>query len=164
MLLVAAAGSAAAADKAPLDAPRKAAGGGVAEPRLTGTAKLHRTAGDVIHFSFDAHGGGIDTRGTFRFSHYVEGEGSYAQGRMDCLVSGGPVTVATGVVTKSDLPGLKGKRVGFSVTNDGQRLGYSWAATSDPRSAKDLPQCVSSAPYERVERGGFDVVPFEPEL
>ncbi|MBB1259593.1 hypothetical protein [Streptomyces alkaliterrae] len=132
------------------------------EPRLRGTAKLHRPEGHVIHFTFDGRGGGMDTRGTFRFSHYAGDEGAYAVGRLDCMISGGGVTTASGVITRSDLKGAKGKRVGFSVTDDGTRLGYSWAMTGSPAATKDLPPCAASAPFERVESGGFEVVPWDP--
>lgn len=132
--------------------------------RLKGKAKLLRPQGDIIHFAFDGRGAMPDTKGTFRFSHYLGDEGAFAEGKLDCMVSGGPVTMASGIVTKSDLKDLKGKRVGFTVTNDGKRLGYSWAGTNDPSATKDLPPCAASAPYERVESGGFDVTPWEPEL
>ncbi|MBW1596789.1 Repetin [Streptomyces sp. JJ38] len=135
-----------------------------ADARLVGSVKIQRAAGDVIHFTFDARDVMHDASGTFRFSHHLGDRGAYGAGRIDCMVSGGPVTVLTGVVTDSDLEGLEGRRVGFTVTNDGQRLGYSWAATSDPRDAEDLPLCVSSAPYERVESGGLTVVPWQPKL
>ncbi|MYR63342.1 Repetin, partial [Streptomyces sp. SID625] len=62
---------------------------------LTGTAKLHRPLGDDITFSFDAHLAAKDTMdplkayGTFAFSHYLNGRGGYARGRVDCLTTGG---------------------------------------------------------------------------
>ncbi|MFF4408281.1 hypothetical protein ACFY2W_11000 [Streptomyces sp. NPDC001262] len=140
---------------------------------LTGTGKLYRSAGDDIHFTFDAHLDAKDqmapdkAHGTFRFSHYLHGKGASAEGRIDCLVTGGKVAVATGVITKSDLDGSVGKRVGFTVDDRGRhgdRLGYSWAATGSPRDTNDLPKCVSSAPFEKVESGDFTVVPWEPKL
>ncbi|GAA3073279.1 hypothetical protein FHS39_004284 [Streptomyces olivoverticillatus] len=138
------------------------------EPALTGSAKMYRYSGDTVHFSFDAHGAGEQAKGTFGFSHrFVQGGGAWAEGRIDCLISGGNVAVATGIVTRTDKPGLKGKRVGFTVVDQGKgkrdRLGYSWAITNDPSSMKDLPKCVSSAPYEIVESGDFTVAPWEPQ-
>ncbi|NEB04109.1 hypothetical protein [Streptomyces sp. SID13726] len=149
------------------DRPREAAA-------LTGSAKLSRTLGDDITFTFDAHLAaehGDDpamATGTFRFSHYLDGDGAWAEGRIDCLVTGGKVAVATGVITASDLPGAKGKRVGFTVHDLGRhdRLGYSWASVGNPVETKDLPKCVSSAPFERVKNGTGDyhVLPWQPDF
>ncbi|WP_330323946.1 hypothetical protein [Streptomyces pseudovenezuelae] len=141
---------------------------------LTGSAKLSRTLGDDITFTFDAHltaehrTDPAKATGTFRFSHYLDGEGAWARGRIDCLVTGGKVAVATGVITGSDLPGAKGKRVGFTVHDLGRhdRLGYSWASVGNPAETKDLPKCVSSAPFERVKNGtgDFRVLPWQPDF
>ncbi|MET7689551.1 hypothetical protein ABZT06_16500 [Streptomyces sp. NPDC005483] len=141
---------------------------------LTGSAKLSRTLGDDITFTFDAHLAAkhrMDpgkATGTFRFSHYLDGEGAWARGRIDCLVTGGKVAVATGVMTSSDLPGAKGKRVGFTVHDVGRhdRLGYSWASVGNPVETKNLPKCVSSAPFERVKSGtgDFRVLPWQPDF
>ncbi|MFF4056483.1 hypothetical protein ACFYZ8_38340 [Streptomyces sp. NPDC001668] len=141
---------------------------------LTGSAKLSRTLGDDITFTFDAHLAAkhrmdpAKATGTFRFSHYLDGEGAWAKGRIDCLVTGGKVAVATGVITAGDLPGAKGKRVGFTVHDTGRndRLGYSWAAVGSPVETKDLPKCVSSAPFERVKNGtgDFRVLPWQPDF
>ncbi|MGQ4384502.1 Repetin [Streptomyces sp. SAS_270] len=141
---------------------------------LTGTAKLYRVAGDDITFSFDAHLAAKDNddpskaTGTFRFSHYLNGDGAYAKAKVDCLVTGGKVAVVSGVITESDLPGAKGKRVGVTVHDLGRhdRLGYSWASVGNPAETKDLPKCVSSAPFERVKQGtgDFTVVPWQPKF
>ncbi|MDO0916410.1 Repetin [Streptomyces sp. DT2A-34] len=140
---------------------------------LTGTAKLYRSAGDDITFSFDAHLAGADqadpmkATGTFEWSHYLNGEGAWAKAKVDCLVTGGKVAVVSGVVTDTDLPGEKGKRVGITVHDLGRhdRLGYSWATTED-LGPKDLPKCVSSAPFEKVRQGtgDFTVVPWQPDF
>ncbi|MGC3000089.1 Repetin [Streptomyces sp. G35A] len=169
-----AAGASASEDRpgvsaAPAERPREAAA-------LTGTAKLYRSAGDDITFAFDAHLAAKDrdnplgATGTFAFSHYLNGEGARAEARVDCLLTGGEVAVVTGVITSSDLPGAKGRRVGITVHDRGpghrDRLGYSWAATGSPAGTKGLPKCVGSAPFERVRRGtgDFTVVPWQPEL
>lgn len=150
---------------------------GAGKPReaaaLTGTAKLYRSAGDDITFSFDAHLAAKDkadpmkATGTFGWSHYLNGEGAWAKAKVDCLVTGGKVAVVSGVVTETDLPGEKGKRVGITVHDLGRhdRLGYSWATTED-LGPKDLPKCVSSAPFEKVKKGtgDFTVVPWHPAL
>lgn len=170
LITVACTASAAAFDRSPGTdsprAPREAAA-------LTGSAKLSRTLGDDITFTFDAHLAAehrmepAKATGTFRFSHYLNGEGAWAKGRIDCLVTGGKVAVATGVITGSDLPGAKGKRVGFTVHDMGRhdRLGYSWAV-SNPVETKNLPKCVSSAPFERVKNGtgDFRVLPWQPDF
>ncbi|WBB57982.1 Repetin [Streptomyces sp. WMMC500] len=141
---------------------------------LTGTAKLTRSLGDDITFSFDArlaakhNDDPQKATGTFRFSHYLGGEGNWAEADVDCLVTGGKVAVVSGVITDTDLPGAKGLRVGVTVHDQGHRdrLGYSWAATGSPVEDKDLVPCVSSAPFEKVKRGtgDFRVQPWKPEL
>lgn len=143
------------------------------ESSLTGAAKMFRADGQQVRFSFDAHGFAPaepdepgapagTSRGTFRFSHYsADGkQGAYAEGRIDCLLTGGPVATATGVITRSDLPGGIGKRVGFTVYDgkgDGRkdRVGYSWAVGSIV--TMEVPKCLSAAPYETVESGDFKV-------
>ncbi|MDH6514417.1 hypothetical protein M2163_008609 [Streptomyces sp. SAI-135] len=141
---------------------------------LTGSAKLYRPLGDDITFTFDAHLAAehrmdpAKATGTFRFSHYLDAEGAWAEGRIDCLLTGGKVAVATGVITDTDLPGAKGNRVGFTVHDVGRhdRLGYSWASVGNPIETKDLPKCVSSAPFEKVKNGtgDFRVLPWEPDF
>ncbi|MGW5471455.1 Repetin [Streptomyces chartreusis] len=141
---------------------------------LTGTAKLYRSAGDDITFSFDAHLAAKDTAdpmkatGTFEWSHYLNGEGARAKAEVDCLVTGGKVAVVSGVITDSDLPGAEGKRVGITVHDVGRRdrLGYSWASTGSPVETKELPKCVGSAPFEKVRKGtgDFTVVPWRPDF
>ncbi|MEU2827387.1 hypothetical protein ABZ667_01755 [Streptomyces lavendulae] len=143
------------------------------ESSLTGSAKMFRADGQQVRFAFDAHGFAPaepdepgapagTSRGTFRLSHYTADgtQGAYAEGRIDCLLTGGPVATATGVITGSDLPGAIGKRVGFTVYDgkgDGKkdRVGYSWAVGSIP--TMDVPKCLSAAPYETVESGDFKV-------
>ncbi|GGV67111.1 Repetin [Streptomyces massasporeus] len=175
LLLTAGVASAATASDAPReratasDAPRQREAAA-----LTGTAKLYRSAGDDITFSFDAHLAAKDkadpskATGTFEFSHYLNGEGARAEVKVDCLLTGGKVAVVSGVVTESDLPGAEGKRVGVTVHDLGRhdRLGYSWASTGSPVDTKELPKCVSSAPFEKVAKGtgDFTVVPWQPEL
>lgn len=141
---------------------------------LTGTARLYRSAGDDITFSFDAHLAAKDNdnplkaTGTFEWGHYLNGKGAWAKAKVDCLLTGGQVAVVSGVITASDLPGAKGERVGITVHDDGHRdrLGYSWASTGSPVETKDLPRCVGSAPFEKVKRGTGDytVVPWQPKL
>ncbi|MEU4498962.1 Repetin [Streptomyces sp. NBC_00210] len=149
--------------------------GGVREAAaLTGSAKLYRSLGDDITFSFDAHLAAKDNddpakaTGTFRFSHYLNGKGAWAEAKVDCLLTGGKVAVVSGVITDTDLPGAKGNRVGITVHDFGNkdRLGYSWASTGSPVETKDLPKCVGSAPFEKVRAGtgDFSVLPWNPKL
>ncbi|MFD3308584.1 Repetin [Streptomyces sp. NPDC058694] len=167
----------AAATDSTTSAPSVASASGEREREaaaLTGRAKLYRSAGDDITFSFDAHLAAKDTddplkaTGTFEWSHYAGGDGAWAKAEVDCLVTGGKVAVVSGVVTDSDLPGAKGKRVGITVHDTGRqdRLGYSWASTGNPVETKDLPKCVGSAPFEKVKKGtgDFTVVPWNPKF
>jgi hypothetical protein len=164
------AGPASAADRSPgavSGKPREAAA-------LTGSAKFSRTSAEDITFTIDAHLAAEHTldptlaTGTFRFSHFLGAEGHWAEGRIDCLVTGGKVAVVTGVIIGTDLPEALGNRVGFTVHDQGRhdRLGYSWASVGSPEVTKDLPKCVSSAPFEKV-RGGtgdFRVLPWNPDF
>ncbi|MET9777059.1 Repetin [Streptomyces sp. NPDC006367] len=141
---------------------------------LTGTAKLYRSAGDDITFTFDAHLAAengddpLEATGTFEFSHHRNGKGAHAKATVDCLLTGGDVAVVTGVITSSDLPGATGKRVGVTVHDRGRhdRLGYSWVASGSPAGTDGLPRCVGSAPFEKVKKGtgDFRVVPWQPKL
>jgi len=132
------------------------------EPSLVGSGKLWRAAGDDIRFTFDAHGLGPDARGTFRVSHYLGTEGGWFSGKIDCLVVGGPVAVATGVITASSYQEFIGVRRGFTVYDHGRhdRLGYSWVF--DPGNTESVPLCASNAPFETVETGNFRTVEWFP--
>jgi hypothetical protein len=132
------------------------------EPSLVGSAKTWRAQGDDVRFTFDAHGLGPDARGTFRVSHYLGTEGGWFSGDIDCLVVGGPVAVATGVIKESNFPQFIGVRRGFTVYDHGHhdRVGYSWAL--DPGGTESVPLCASGAPYETVETGDFRVVEWFP--
>lgn len=140
---------------------------------LTGSAKLYRKTTEDVTFTFDAHlaaGNNADpskATGTFRFVHLDKpgGVGGWAKGRIDCLITGGKVATATGVITDTNLKGIKGGRVGFTVHDRGERdrVGYSWAAVGGPDGTKKLTKCTSSAPFEKVKEGtgDFDVVPWK---
>jgi hypothetical protein len=60
---------------------------------------------------------------------------------------------------RSDSPDSRivGKRVGFTVYDNGKhdRVGYSWAVETIPEM--DVPKCLSAAPYETVASGDFRV-------
>lgn len=163
----AAKGSAAAEAK-----PREAAA-------LTGRAKMFRKTTEDVTFTFDAHlakrynGDPRKATGTFKFVHLDKpgGRGGWAKGRIDCLVTGGKVASATGIITETSdglMEKVKGGRVGFSVHDKGpgklDRLGYSWGATGGPTGDKKLPRCNSAAPFEVVKKGtgDFHVTPWHP--
>lgn len=141
---------------------------------LTGSAKLYRSLGDDITFTFDArlaaehNDDPTRATGTFRFSHFLHGEGAWAEAEVDCLITGGKVAVVSGVITRSDLEGAEGRRVGITVHDLGgkDRLGYSWASTGSPVDQGDVPKCVGSAPFEKVKHGtgDFRVLPWKPAL
>ncbi|MFD9910273.1 Repetin [Streptomyces sp. NPDC059063] len=156
-----------------------------AEPReaaaLTGKAKLFRKTTEDVTFTFDAHLAAKNVKrpdkatGTFKFVHLDKpgGKGGWAKGRIDCLVTGGKVASATGIITETSdgrMKGAKGGRVGFSVHDLGKgkqdRLGYSWAAspTGGPDGTKNLTKCNSAAPFEKVRKGtgDFQVTPWKP--
>ncbi|MET7363454.1 Repetin [Streptomyces sp. NPDC005562] len=138
---------------------------------LTGSAKLYRKTAEDVTFTFDAHLAMKDKKdptkatGTFRFVHLDKpgGKGAWAEGRVDCLVTGGKVATVTGVVTDSgsdiDMPDIKGKRIGFTVHDTGgqDRVGYSWAAHGGtPDQPDTLAKCASAAPFEKVRTGTGD--------
>ncbi|MFE1174040.1 hypothetical protein [Streptomyces sp. NPDC058773] len=137
------------------------------EPSLTGSAKLARQPGDNVHFRIAARGFAGGAHGTVYVSHHIGKEwGGYFKGRIDCLLTGGPTAVATGVVTEMrfrNAPGmpkigdLRGKRFGFTVLDDGKqdRMGYSWAVDGLPKNS--VGKCLSSAPIETLEKGDFTV-------
>ncbi|MEV0527651.1 Repetin [Streptomyces sp. NPDC050439] len=141
---------------------------------LTGSAKLYRKTTEDVTFTFDAHLAQRDTMrpdkatGTFKFVHLDKpgGEGGWAKGRIDCLITGGKVATATGIITDTNLKEIKGGRVGFTVHDQGKhdRVGYSWAAVGHPDGTKKLTKCTSSAPFEKVKKstGDFDVTPWHP--
>ncbi|MGW0906669.1 Repetin [Streptomyces sp. NPDC002853] len=141
---------------------------------LTGSAKLYRKTTEDVTFTFDAHLAERDTMrpdkatGTFEFVHLDKpgGEGGWAKGRIDCLITGGKVATATGIITDTNLKEIKGGRVGFTVHDQGKhdRVGYSWAAVGGPDGTKKLTKCTSAAPFEKVRKGtgDFDVKPWSP--
>lgn len=135
------------------------------EPSLTGTALLYRLDGQEVHFTFDAHGFAQDAHGTFRYTHRAGDLYGWAEAEVDCLMTGGPVAILTGVVTASNVPQLIGKRQGISVYDNGRhdRLGYSWALTEGP-GGPDVPFCVSVAPFETTRTGDFTVEHWMPPL
>jgi hypothetical protein len=92
-------------------------------------------------------------QGRFRFRDSASG--ADLEGRLSCLVAGGPVAITTGVVTKSDDPAQIGKKVSFSL-KDGKvdRLGwlFSWSA-----GQPSIADCTSVVPSYAPRWGGLVV-------
>lgn len=131
-------------------------GHGTREPSLTGSGRIHDnySPDDDIRFSFDAHGNSIGAKGTFSFSHEVDGVVYRAEGEVDCLVTGGDVATITGMVTSTDVPSFQDQRVGITVEDDGRRdrLGFTWSISPDP-----VPRCLGTASFAEVVEGGYVV-------
>ncbi|MGW6059116.1 Repetin [Streptomyces sp. NPDC055189] len=176
LICAGAAGAAVASDGAEGRTPQKTASQAKSREAaaLTGSAKLYRKTTEDVTFTFDAHLAKRDTMrpdkatGTFRFVHLDKpgGKGGWAKGRIDCLITGGKVATATGIITDTNLKDIKGGRVGFTVHDTGgkqDRVGYSWAAVGGPDGTKNLTKCTSSAPFEKVRKGtgDFDVTPWQ---
>jgi hypothetical protein len=139
---------------------------------------------DTIRFAFDATAkpfsrpmpglpGGLptDATGTVRISHHVAAHNVTvtAEGRVDCLVTGGRTATFTAVITRADpqVSDWVGTRRGFSVT-DGRgrvpdRMGFSWDIVNvDTDDAGNPIQpsagtCLAPAPFAPVLDGGFRV-------
>ncbi len=104
-----------------------------------------------------------ETTGTFAVNHVAPDGTVLADfaGTVDCLMAGGDVAVATGVITRGGAPGLPespdlvGHRVGFSVADAGRRdhLGWSWLL----HQFHDVPFCTGLAPFFAVTTGDFAV-------
>ncbi|MEV0125425.1 Repetin [Streptomyces sp. NPDC050703] len=154
-----------------------ASAGKRAAAALTGSAKMYRKTTEDVTFTFDARLAAADNKrpdkatGTFEFVHLDRpgGDGGWARGRIDCLVTGGKVATATGIITETSpdarMRSLRGGRVGFSVHDQGRhdRVGYSWGATGGPDGTKKLSKCNSVAPFEKVRKGtgDFRVLPWK---
>ncbi|MGA4847660.1 Repetin [Streptomyces sp. G5(2025)] len=176
--LLVTAGAAGVAAASGQDEPRPATSAAAPQTKreaaaLTGSAKMYRKTTEDVTFTFDAHlaaennGDPSKATGTFRFVHLDKpgGKGGWAEGRIDCLMTGGKVATATGIITGTNLKDIKGGRVGFTIHDTGgtDRVGYSWAAVGGPDGTKKLPKCTSSAPHEKVKRGtgDFHVTPWK---
>lgn len=141
----------------------------------TGFTSVHGSGGGELQFSgfegdpvnFDIRGytteadNPLSVNGTFDVTHTRPDGSPFAQisGSLDCLWVAGDVAVATGVIEDYDTPGIPGaeldeRRVGFTIDDDKphDRIGWSWAVTG---FAKDVPPCMSTAPFFEVERGWF---------
>jgi hypothetical protein len=102
--------------------------------------------------------GGDPTQVQGRFHVRDHGaSGADFEGRLSCLVAGGPVAITTGVVTKSSDPAQIGKPVSFSL-KDGEvdRLGWLWSWSTEQPPIAD---CMSTVPFYAPRWGGLVVQP-----
>lgn len=135
------------------------------EPRLHGSAggtlpnAFGQWAGDDVAFDIDVRG----LTGSFDVSHMKPDGGFVAEfnGDITCLAVGGPVAVATGVITEgtADIPGkgvtdLTGQKVAFTVLDDGRhdRFFWQWEFLGAP-----INDCQGTAPVWDPSWGGFKV-------
>ncbi|GAB2556624.1 hypothetical protein [Kribbella endophytica] len=126
---------------------------------LGGTSKTPEFNGDPLRFTVAARiapgDNALQVKGGFHVTHHKPDGRLVAdfQGRITCLAVGGPVGVATGVVTKSADPALVGKPVSFSL-KDGRtdRLGWLWGFSSTDEPITD---CQSITPFYAPDWGGL---------
>ncbi|MFI6797405.1 hypothetical protein [Streptosporangium canum] len=140
------------------------------EPRLSGSAggKLTKTfgpwAGDPVKFQIEARGGPGTTKGTFKAFHGKGRTGGVVaefEGKITCLLVGGEVAVATGVITRgyANLTDEKntdvtGQKVSFTVHDNGRsdRLYWMWGFMNAP-----INDCQGMAPILKTSHGDFKV-------
>jgi hypothetical protein len=126
---------------------------------LGGTSKTPEFSGDPLRFTVAARiapgDNALQVKGGFHVTHHKPDGRVVAdfQGRITCLAVGGPVGIATGVVTKSADPTLVGKPVSFSL-KDGRtdRLGWLWGFSSTDEPITD---CQSITPFYAPDWGGI---------
>ncbi|GAA1542683.1 hypothetical protein GCM10009741_52600 [Kribbella lupini] len=126
---------------------------------LGGTSKTPDFSGDPLRFTVAARiapgDNALQVKGGFHVTHHKPDGRVVAdfQGRITCLAVGGPVGVATGVVTQSVDPTLVGKPVSFSL-KDGRtdRLGWLWGFTPTDEPITD---CQSITPFYAPDWGGL---------
>ncbi len=131
-----------------------------------GTLSLPHFEGDRIKIRLRGHTEAdqpVGVTGTFAVTHVAEDGTVLAdfRGTMDCLMAGGEVAVATGIITRGSAPGLPGDqelvghRVGFTVSDHGHRdrIGWSWLVMG----FHDVEGCTSTAPFFPVTTGHFSV-------
>jgi hypothetical protein len=88
-----------------------------------------------------------DVSGGFRFVD--RRAAAYVEGHIDCLAVGGPVAMATGVVTGSDDPAKIGKPVSFSLKDGAiDRVGWLWSWSGQP-----VVDCRSIVPFHAARPG-----------
>ncbi|WP_350278549.1 hypothetical protein [Kribbella sp. HUAS MG21] len=93
-----------------------------------------------------------DVSGGFRFVDPASA--AYVEGRIDCLAVGGPVAMATGVVTGSDDPGKVGKPVSFALKDGAvDRVGWLWSWSG----GQSVVDCRSGVPFRAARPGGVIV-------
>jgi hypothetical protein len=112
-------------------------------------AVADRTVRLDLAAAIPAGGNAKDVTGTFRFAD--RRAASYVEGRVDCLATGGPVAMATGLVTGSDDAAKIGKPVSFSLKDGAiDRVGWLWS-WSDGHPA--IVDCRSTVPFRAARPG-----------
>ncbi|GAA2603463.1 hypothetical protein SMC26_03560 [Actinomadura fulvescens] len=119
-----------------------------------------------VRFSVDARtppdGDPSKAKGRFRVTHRTATGGPFADftAEIDCLVVGGKVAVVTGVIKSGGIPAMPdlkviGKRVGFTVSDEGRRdrIGWSWSVAG----FESVPKCMSTAPFFQTTTGDYRV-------
>lgn len=130
-----------------------------------GVLQFESFKGDRINFRVRATADVDDPVGvTGRFDvTHVRPDGTVLAdfgGTVDCLMVGGDVAVATGIITRGGVPGIEGdelgRRVGITIADHGRRdrIGWSWLVMG---FFQDVPGCLSTAPFFEVTRGRFSV-------
>lgn len=146
-------------EAAPNPFPGDAAVIGTAGLRLPWT----ETESHPVRFSVAAHGGVAESQGRFHVNH-VQGDGSpFADfdGRVDCVLRDGDLTVITGIIERADVSELDvdliGQRVGVSireVPGGHDKIGWSWATGGFDGDAL---RCNGTVPFIATEWGDFSV-------
>ncbi|MEV4222268.1 hypothetical protein [Nonomuraea sp. NPDC049725] len=140
------------------------------EPRLSGSAGGVLTkafgswAGDPVKFQIEARGGPGTTKGRFQVFHGNSRTGGVVaefEGKITCLLVGGEVAVATGVITRGQAnltndknTDVTGQKVSFTVHDDGRsdRLYWMWGFMNAP-----INDCQGTAPILKTSHGNFKV-------
>ncbi|GAA2820996.1 hypothetical protein GCM10010452_56510 [Crossiella cryophila] len=152
------------------DAAERAEGSGVAVSAeadrghllagtVRGTSKDPQFQDDPLMFSVAAKvapGAAPDTAsGRFHVTHHRPDGGLVADfsGRITCLLVGGRVGMATGVVERSADPAHVGLRVSFSVYDGARadRIGWLWGLPTSP----PVLDCQGFTPFFAPSSGGF---------
>ncbi|MFI2609294.1 hypothetical protein [Kitasatospora sp. NPDC018619] len=145
-------------------------GFGPVSVRGTGTTVLtpafHGFEGDPVRISVDArttaNGDPRTTTGHFHVRH-VHTDGRLVadfEGDITCLAGGGREAIATGVITRGEVPWFPdmrpvGGKVALSVEDDGRhgdRMGWVWGLFDQPVS-----DCQGTVPFIRTTGGDFSV-------
>ncbi|MFF2043647.1 hypothetical protein ACFVVX_24835 [Kitasatospora sp. NPDC058170] len=157
-----------AATVAAVPANADPAGDASSAARVRGNAGATLTAdfpgfeGDAVRFEVDArtdvNSAPAHGKGHFHVTHHRPDGRLVAdfEGDIGCLAVGGGTAIATGVVTKGEVPWFPGTevvgtKVSITVQDNGRadRLGWIWGAFGAPVS-----DCQGTVPFMRTSSGG----------